>query len=123
MGNRLTEIPPSNPYEIERFYLEVIDKLKGTTVSIEEVDQRSNWPGASIISDLDRAIRDLISNAVAPLRSQIADLERQLRNQQSFAARINELDLQIRRLDTSATRTSIDYLERRINSIEVSARF
>jgi len=105
MSRRFGEIVPATPGELEQFYLQVVDKLKGTSSTLEEVDQRSNWPGAPIVADLDRAIRGLADSAVAPLRAQISELEQKLRNQQGQSANI------------------IAELERRIDSIEKSARF
>ena len=106
MSRRFGEIVPATPGELEQFYLQVVDKLKGTSSTLEEVDQRSNWPGAPIVADLDRAIRDLVNSAVAPLRAQIASLEQQLRNENVLSFNNELADL-----------------ERRIDSIEKSARF
>lgn len=106
MSRRFSKIIPKNASEVERFYLDVIQKLEGTTATLEEVDQRSTWPGASVASELERSIVDLYKSMIAPLRAQIDDLERTIRNIQG-----NSLS------------TKVDDLERRIDSIERSARF
>jgi len=106
MSRRFSKVIPKTPLELERFYIDVVAKLEGTTATLEEVDQRSTYPGASVTAELERTIRDLYRIAVVPLRAQIDDLERTIRS-----------------LQGSSLSTKVDDLERRINSIEMSARF
>jgi hypothetical protein len=103
---RFSETVPKTPLELEIFYLNVIKKVGGTDATLEEVDQRSTWPGASVASELERSIVDATKSITAPLRARIDDLERQLRN-----------------IQEKSTASKLDDLERRINSIEMSARF
>lgn len=104
MSPRFSKVIPQNPLEQERFYLDTIEKLQGTTATLEELDQRSNWPGAAITGDIERAINAIVKSAVSPLKAHISDLERIIRNLQNRPNRVDEL-------------------ERRINSIENGARF
>lgn len=106
MSRRFSEIVPQSPLEIERFFLDAIDKLKGTNSTLDELDQRSGYPGASVTSELERAISDYGKRITAPLRAQIDELERTIRG-----------------LQTRSLSTKVDDLERRIDSIERSARY
>lgn len=106
MSRRFSEIVPANILEVERFYLDAIEKLRGTSVTLDELDQRSGYPGASVTSELERAISDYGKRITAPLRAQIDELERIIRG-----------------LQTRSLSTKVDELERRIDSIERSARF
>ena len=106
MSRRFSKVVPKSDLELERFYLDTINKLQDTTATLEEVDQRSTWPGASVTSELERLIYDIAKRVAAPLKAQISELERQLRNSQGLSLS-----------------TKLDDLERRINSIERSARF
>ena len=78
MTRRFSKIVPKSDLELERFYLDVAEKLGGTTATLEEVDQRSTYPGASVTGELERTVRDIYRLAVAPLRSQISELERRI---------------------------------------------
>lgn len=78
MSRRFSKIIPKTELELERFYIDTIAKLEGTSATLEEVDQRSTYPGASVTGELERIIRGMVQSANAPLRSQIADLERKI---------------------------------------------
>jgi len=118
--SRFPRIVPKTPGELERFYLDVEKKLGGTDATLEEVDQRSQSPVGAIQSENERALRDLVKSVVAPLKAQISELERQLRNNEA-PRYIYEIE---RNCETAASQaTKLDDLERRIDSIERSARY
>lgn len=108
MSERLNPNPPRSERELEEFFLQVRNKLKGTTATLEEVDQRSGWPGSSISSEFEREIRSIFSSTVASLRAHVSELETKV-------ARLNEAK--------AAQSATISDLERRIDSIEKSARY
>jgi len=85
MSRRFSKIIPKTDLELERFYIDVVEKLQGTTASLEEVDQRSTYPGASITAEIERAIRDIYRTVVAPMRSQISELERRINSIENSA--------------------------------------
>lgn len=97
---------PQTPGEIERFYLDVNQKLDGTEATLADIDQRSQSPVGAMQSETERTLSDLVKAAQAPLRAQIDELWKMLRD--------------IKRESQS---TKVDDLERRIDSIEKSARF
>lgn len=97
---------PGTPLELERFFLETEKKLGGTDATLEEIDQRSQSPVGAFQSETERALTDIIKAAQAPIRAQVEELYRLLRD--------------IKRESQS---TKVDDLERRIDSIEKSARF
>lgn len=108
MSQRINPNPPRSEREVEEFYLQAIDKLKNTTATLEEVDQRSGYPGASVAAELDREARSLANAITLSLRAQIGELE----------TRLNRLS------DANAKQSAvISELERRIDSIEKSARY
>ena len=123
MSRRFPKVMPSNELELERFYLAVIDKLQGTTASLDDLDQRAQSPVGAMQSELERTLSDIIKAIISPLNAQISELERQIRNTQrdSQSAKIDDME---RRLSNALSQsTKVDDLERRINSIEASARF
>jgi hypothetical protein len=75
---RFSQIVPKTPLEQERFFLDVAKKLGGTEATLEEVDQRSTWPGASVTSEIERLLADLTKRIETPLRAQISELERRI---------------------------------------------
>lgn len=108
MSKRINPNPPRSPREVEEFFLQTIDKLKNTTTTLEEVDQRSGYPGASVAAELDRDSRNLANAITVSLRAQIGELESKLS----------------RLTDANAKQSAvISELERRIDSIEKSARY
>lgn len=108
MSKRINPNPPRSPREIEEFFLQAIDKLKNTTATLEEVDQRSGYPGASVSAELEREVRRLSDGMTAALRAQIGELE-----------------VKVSRLTAigSTQAAIISELERRIDSLEKSARY
>ena len=104
--SRFTERVPKSDRELEQFYLQTAKKLAGTDTTLEELDQRGNWPGQSVTDELERAIRSIVGGMMAPLKAQLA-----------------EIDRRISKGDIITVRTQITELERKINSIEASARF
>lgn len=125
MSRRFSKIVPTSPLELERFYLDTINKLQGTTATLDDLDQRSTWPGASVTSELERSISAITKSITATLRAQISELERIARNMQGInqSARIDDLERSIRNMGSTSLSTKIADLERRIDSIEKSARF
>lgn len=103
---RFAKIVPKTPLELERFYLDVEQKLGNTDATLEELDQRSQSPVGAMQSETERTLSDLVRMAQSPLKAQIEEIHRLLRD--------------IKRESQS---TKIDDLERRIDSIEKSARF
>lgn len=85
MTRRFSKVVPKTDLELERFYLDVQEKLGGTTATLEEVDQRSTYPGASVTGEQERMIRDFYRTVVAPLRSQISELERRVNSLENGA--------------------------------------
>ena len=75
---RFSPIVPQTEMEQERFYLEVIEKLVNTNITLAELEQRADYPAAATNSELERTVRSIISAVQSPLRSQIADLERRI---------------------------------------------
>lgn len=108
MSKRINPNIPRSPRELEEFYLQAIDKLKGTTATLEEVDQRSGYPGASVSAELERDVRYLADAMAA-----------------TFRAQIGELEVKVSRLTAigSTQAAIISELERRIDSLEKSARY
>lgn len=125
MSRRFSKIVPTSPLELERFYLDTINKLEGTTATLDDLDQRSTWPGASVTSELQRDITSLTKSITATIRAQISELERIARNMQGInqSARMDEIERAIRSIGSTSLSAKVDDLERRIDSMERSARF
>jgi len=85
MSRRFSKVIPKTDLELERFYIDVVAKLEGTTSTLEEIDQRSTYPGASVTAEIERTIRDIYRVVVAPMRSQISDLERRINSIENSA--------------------------------------
>ncbi len=75
---KFSKIVPKTDRETERFYLEVVEKLSNTDITLAELEQRADFPAAATSGELERGIRGLVTAIQAPLRSQIDDLERRI---------------------------------------------
>jgi len=123
--SRFSKIVPATPLELERFYLDTINKLQGTDASLDDIDQRSQSPVSAMIGEAERVITSIVKAAQAPLRAQISDLERTVRNLQSvsLSSKVDDLERSTRNAQSQSLSTKVDDLERRIDSIERSARY
>jgi len=75
--SRFAEIVPQNPLEFERFYLDAIEKLKGTNMALADLEV---MPTAAIsLHELNRAIEG-IARMSANLRLENHELRRRIDN-------------------------------------------
>lgn len=129
MSRVFSKVVPKTSKELEQFYLDTGEKLGGTSTRLADVDYRASAPTqapaaiTSVVGEMGRSLSDIEKAAAAPMRAQIDGLENQVRNLQvaSMASRIDELERQIRNLQGFFHNTG--ELERRIASIENSARY
>lgn len=59
MGDRILERVPRTMREVEQFYRDVINKLKGTTTTLADEEKRSISPIIGMLNDTNRKVESL----------------------------------------------------------------
>ena len=59
MSRRFSKVVPQSPLELERFYLDTINKLENTESSLSDEEQKSGIPVIGMIHDINRRIESL----------------------------------------------------------------
>lgn len=81
---RITERVPKNDRELEIFYRQTIEKLKGTETALSDEEQKSSIPFNGMIRSLTNRLESLgrenkiLRSHIKLLESRISDIERQL---------------------------------------------
>lgn len=60
MSRRFSKVVPQSPLELERFYLDTINKLENTTSSLADEEQKSGIPVIGMIHDISRRVESLV---------------------------------------------------------------
>lgn len=84
MSRVFSKIVPQSPLELERFYLDTIEKLADTNSTLADEDKKSSVPIIGMLHEVNRKIdtvtRDnrTLRTHITRLEAKIADIERQL---------------------------------------------
>ena len=100
MSRRFSKIVPVAPLELERFYLDTINKLEGTDSTLADEEKKSAIPVVGMIHDINRKLESLardsrnmrllvessrqeqenrlLRSQITRLENRISDLERRL---------------------------------------------
>lgn len=117
MGDRILERVPRTMREVEQFYRDVINKLKGTTTTLADEEKRSIAPIVGMVSDTNKRLESLARDN-RNLRLDIDSLKRVEHDNKILRADIDSL----RRVeqDNRLMRAQIALLIKRIDNLERS---
>ena len=79
MSRRFSKVVPKSELELERFYLDTINKLEGTTTTLSDEEQKSSIPLVGMVHDLKRVIVSL-SRDTRNMKAELAALARRIEN-------------------------------------------
>ena len=118
MSRRFSQIVPQSPGEIEQFYLDTIDKLRGTDSTLADEEKKSSLPVVGMVHDLARKLDSLTRDgrnlrlAVDAAIHSIETISRDGRNLKTL------IDSSRYEQENRLLRSQITRLEARINDLE-----
>lgn len=119
MSRVFSQIVPKTPAELERFYLDAIEKLQGTTSTLSDEDKKSSIPFNGMISKLDRSV-EYIARSIKQARFNADNLTAKVdgAERETKRNRYDIVTLQRMEHENRSLRAQITRLESRISDIE-----
>ena len=98
MSRRFSKVVPKSELELERFYLDTINKLEGTTTTLSDEEQKSSIPLVGMVHDLKREIVSL-SRDTRNMKAELAALARVQHENRTLRAKIYNLEKRIENIE------------------------